>query len=176
MVADHCRPLRDQLENGGPIGEVSYSGYITTPRALLLIRDVLLDPVRGKRADSETVLRVFTQELRRDVRPIHGGQAHESRSSWKRSERAAVASGGRGRSSLKPAPRPTSASFGDWADGVAWTPKLDQGAGCWRCRPSVDFPFEGTSFRQMQAFNQVTKRCRVASQGTHPTYIYVATA
>ena len=64
----------------------------------------------------------------------------------------------------------------DWADGVAWTLKLDQGVGYWRCRPSADFPFDRTPHEQIQPFNQVTKRYRVTSHGIHPTYIYVATA
>ena len=74
-VEDHCRPLKDQLEKGSPLTNVSYSDrYIATPWALLLIREVLLDLVRGGRADSGTALRVFTRELRRDVRPIHDGR------------------------------------------------------------------------------------------------------
>ena len=64
----------------------------------------------------------------------------------------------------------------DWTDGVAWTLKLDQGVGYWRCRPSADFPFDKKPPEQIQLFNRVTKRCRVASCGIHPTYIYVAKA
>ena len=75
-VEDRFRLLKDRLGQGGPKGEVSYSDrYIAAPWALLLIREVLLDPVRSERADSGTALRVFTRERRRrDARPIHGGR------------------------------------------------------------------------------------------------------
>ena len=187
-VEDHCRPLKDRLEKGGPIGEVSYSDrYIATPWALLLIREVLLDLVRSERADSGTALRVLTRELRRrDARPIHDGRSISD--PWQDDgAREAffmeVFGAGRGRlrwrGALKletgPAPHFRELRL-DWADSVAWTLKLDQGVGYWRCRPSADFPFDRTSREQIQAFNQVTKRFRVVSQGIHPTYIYVAPA
>ena len=186
-VEDHCRPLKDQLEQGGPIREVCYSDrYIATPWALLLIREVLLDLVRNERTDSGTALRVFTRELRRDVRPIRDGrkisepwQDNGARGSF------FTEAFGAGRDRLR-WEGPLELETGraphfrelriDWADGVAWTLKLDQGVGYWRCKPSADFPFDGTSHEQIQRFNQVTKRCRVASRGIHPTYIYVATA
>ena len=188
VVEDHCRPLRDQLANGGSIKEVSYSDrYIATPWALLLIREVLLDLVRSERADSGTALRVFTRELRRrDVRPIHDGRSISD--SWqddgaRESFFTEAFEAGRGRLrwegplELETGPAPHFRELRlDWADGVVWTLKLDQGVGYWRCSPSADFPFNGTSCEQIRRFNQVTKQCRVVSQGTHPTYIYVATA
>ena len=187
VVEDHCRPLRDRLENGGSIKEVSYSDrYIATPWALLLIREVLLDLVRSERTDSGTALRVFTRDLRRDARPIRDGRAISD--PWPDDgarEAFFMEAFGAGRGRLRwegpleletgPAPHFRELRL-DWADGVAWTLKLDQGVGYWRGRPSADFPFNGTSCEQIRRFNQVTKQCRVVSQGTHPTYIYVATA
>ena len=186
-VEDHCRPLKDRLEKGGPIREVSYSDrYIATPWALLLIREVLLDLVRGERADSGTALRVFTRDLRRNVRPIHDGRSISD--PWqddgaRESFFTEALGAGRGRLRWKGALKLETGAAPhfrelrlDWADGVAWTLKLDQGVGYWRCRPSADFPFDRTSREQIQAFNQVTKRFRVVSQGIHPTYIYVAPA
>ena len=186
-VENHCRPLKDQLENGGLLKEVGYSDrYIETPWTLLLLREVLLDLVRSERADSGTALRVFTRDLRRDVRPIRAGQSisdpwqdDDARESFFMEAFEA----GRGRLRWKgglrletgPAPHFRELRL-DWADGVAWTLKLDQGVGYWRCRPSADFPFDRTPHEQIQLFNQVTKRYRVVSQGIHPTYIYVAPA
>ena len=186
-VKDHCRPLKDQLENGGPLREVSYSDrYIATPWALLLLREVLLDLVRSERVDSGTALRVFTRDLRRAARPIHDGrsisdpwQDDDARESFFMEAFEA----GRGRLQWKgglkletgPAPHFRELRL-DWADGVAWTLKLDQGVGYWRCRPSADFPFDRTSREQIQPFNQVIRQYRVISRGIHPTYIYVAPA
>ena len=122
VVQSHCRPLRDQLEKGDPLREVSYSDrYIATPWALLLIREVLLDLVRSEWADSGLAFECsrgtcgapLARFMTGDRSAIRGRMmAHGSRSSWKRLKRVAVACGGRGRSSLKPAPRLTSASFG----------------------------------------------------------------
>ena len=148
---------------------------------------MLLDLVRGERADSGTALRVFTRELRRrDARPSHDGrligdpwQDDGARESFFMEAFGA----GRGRLRWKGALKLATGSPPhfrelrlDWADGVAWTLTLDQGVGYWRCRPSADFPFDGTSREQIRRFNQVTKQCRVASQGIHPTYLYVAPA
>ena len=183
-VENHCRPLKDQLENGGLLKEVGYSDrYIETPWALLLLREVLLDLVRSERADSETALRVFTRDLRRDVRPgrsisdpwqdddarelffMEAFEAGRGRLRW------------RGGLNLETGAAPHFRELRlDWADGVAWTLKLDQGVGYWRCRPPADFPFDRTPHEQIQPFNQVTRRYRVVSQGIHPTYIYVASA
>ena len=62
----------------------------------------------------------------------------------------------------------------EWGNGAVWSLKLDQGVGYWRCRPSSDFPFDKRPHEQLQAINEIAKRCRVVSQGSHPTYIYVA--
>ena len=187
VVQSHCRPLWDQLEKGVPIREVSYSDrYIATPWALLLIREVLFDLVRSEWADSGTALRVFTRDLRRDARPIHDGRSISD--PWqddgaRESFFMEAFEAGRGRLRWKgalkletgPAPHFRELRL-DWTDGTAWTLKLDQGVGYWRCRPSADFPFGGTPREQVKSFNQVIKRCRVVSHGVHPTYIYVATA
>ena len=186
-VKDYCRPLKDQLENGGPIRKVSYSDrYIATPWALLLIREVLFDLVRSERADSGTTLRVFTRELRRDARPIHGGRLigdpwHDDGAR----EAFFMETFGAGRGRLRwegaleletgLAPHFRELPL-DWADDVAWTLSLDQGVGYWRCMPYANFPFDSTLREQMQSFNQITGRCRVTSPGIHPTYIYVAPA
>ena len=187
-VEDHCRPLKDQLENGGPIRKVSYSDrYIATPWALLLIREVLFDLVRSERADCRTALRVFTWELRRDARPIPGERSigdpwHDDGARELFFMEACGAGRGRlrwtGALELETGPAPHFRELRlDWADDVAWTLMLDQGVGYWRCRPYADFPFVGTPCEQMQAFNQVIRRCRVVAwPGIHPTYIYVAPA
>ena len=185
-VEDHCRPLKERLETGGLLKEVSYSDrYITTPWALLVIREMLLDLVRDKRADSETALRVFTRELRhRDVPPIHDRQwitnpwqDEDARESF--FMKAFEAGRGRlrwtGTLRLEVGAAPHFRELRlDWADGVAWTLKLDQGVGYWKCKPSTSFPFDGTLHDQMQSFNQAAKQCRAVSRGIHPTYIYVA--
>ena len=186
-VKDHCHPLKDQLEKGGPLKKVSYSDrYIATPWALLLIREVLFDLVRNEWADSGTALRVFTRDLRRDARRIHDERSISD--PWQDDDvresffmEAFEAGCGRlrwkGALELETGPAPHFRELRlDWTDGVAWTLKLDQGVGYWRCRPSADFPFDRTPREQIQRFNQVTRRCRVTSYGIHPTYIYIATA
>ena len=184
VVQSHCRPLRDQLEKGDPLREVSYSDrYIATPWALLLIREVLLDLVRSEWADSGTGFRVFTRDLRRAARPIHDGRSISD--PWqddgaRESFFMEAFEAGRGRLRWKgalkletgPAPHFRELRL-DWADGVAWTLKLDQGVGYWRCRPSAEFPFDRASHEKIERFNQVTRKCRMASQGIHPTYFYI---
>ena len=186
-IENHCRPLKDQLENGGPLIKVDYSDrYIGTPWALLLLREVLLDLVRNERADSGTALRVFTRDLRRAARPIREGRSISD--PWqddvaRESFFMETFEVGRGRLRWKgglnletgPAPHFRELRL-DWAGGVAWTLKLDQGMGYWRCRPSADFPFDRASREQIPIFNQTAKQRRAVSQGIHPTYIYVAPA
>ena len=192
-VEDHCRPLKDQFENGGPLQEVSYSDrYIATPWALLLLREVLLDLVRSERADSGTALRVSTWNLERADRPIHDERS--IRAPWQDDdarESFFMEAFGAGRGCLRwkgelnletgPAPHFRELRL-DWANGVAWTLTLDQGVGYWWCRPRAVFPFDGTLCEQIQCFNQVTNQYRMVSQynhrnhRNHPTYIYVAPA
>ena len=185
-VEDHCRPLKDQFEKDGLLKEVSYSDrYIATPWAVLLLREVLLDLVRSERADSGTALQVFTRNIRR-VRPIRDGrlvsdpwQDDDARESFFL-EAFEVGRGllrWEGGLKLDTGPAPHFRELRlDWAEGVAWTLKLDQGVGYWRCRPTTDFPFDGTPSEQVQSSNQAAKQGRVISSGAHPTYIYIADA
>ena len=76
QAGDHCRPLKEQLEQGGALARVSYRDrYLATPWSLLLLREVLLRLVREGWADSETALRLFTRDLRRDRRPSRNGRS-----------------------------------------------------------------------------------------------------
>ena len=187
-VKDCCRPLKDRLEIGGLLKEVSYSDrYITNPWALLLIREVLFDLVRNERADSRTAFRVFTRKLgRREVSPLYDRlwitnpwQDEDARESFFRKAFEADHSQlhWTGTLNLEVGAAPHFRELRlNWADGVAWTLKLDQGVGYWRCKPSAPFPFDGTLHEQMQSFNQAARQCRTASRGSHPTYIYVAKA
>ena len=185
-VKDCCRPLKDQLEKGDPLKEVSYSDrYIATPWALLLLREVLLDLIRSERADSGTALRVFTRDLRR-ARPAHGRlsihgpwQDDDARESF--FLEAFGADRGRmpwqGELKIETGSPPHFRELRlDWADGAAWTLNLDQGVRYWRCRPSVDFPFDGTPHEQMQSFDVAAQQCHAVSAGVHPTYLYVVKA
>ena len=186
-VEDRCGPLKDQLEQGGPITEVCYSDrYVSSPWALLLIREVLLDLVRRERADSGTAFQVFTRELRGDGRPIRDGLSIGD--AWPDDdvrESFFMESFRVGRGHLQwegplaietgPAPHFRELRL-NWADGVAWTLKLDQGVGYWRCRPSAGFPFGRKASEQLQSFNDIAAQCRATSRGVHPTYIYVAPA
>ena len=186
QVDDHCAALKEQLERGGPLREVAYSDrYLTTPWALLLVRELALDLVRRERVDSETTLRIFTRELRQDLRT-----ARESRTvseQWRdNGDRESLFTQafdkGRGRLRWKD---PVKFETGlaphfrelrlDWGNGTAWSLKLDQGVGYWRCRPSADFPFSKTPSEQLEPLNRIAGRCRIASQGIDPTYVYVAT-
>ena len=62
----------------------------------------------------------------------------------------------------------------DWKDGTAWTLKLDQGVGYWRCRPAGRLGLFERAEERLAKLNEITKRCRVTSQGIYPTIIYVA--
>ena len=187
QVDDHCDALKDQLESGGPLREVIYSDrYLTTPYALLLVRELMLDLIRRERADSETTLRIFTRELRRDARAPRDRRLATDQ--WQDDEDrhalyAQAFDKGRGRLRWK---GPFKFETGlaphfrelrlDWGDGVAWSLKLDQGIGYWRCRPSTDFPFSKKPSEQLEPLNEIARRYRVASQGIDPTFVYVAAA
>lgn len=184
-VQDHCRQFKEQFEQGTPLARVTYSDrYIVTPWTLLLLREVLFDLVREKRAGTETVLRLFTRDLQHDLRSY--GSAQSINKQWQNdSARKAFSTHafrtGRGQLRWKgpfefetgPAPHFRELKL-EWEDGVVWSLKLDQGVGFWRCRPSAGFPFEETPQEQLKAINELSKRCRAVSLGTHPTYIYVA--
>ena len=185
QVEDHCPPLKSQLESGTQLTRVSYSDrYIATPWALLLLREALLDLVRAGRADSGTSLRVLTRDLRRDLRPSRDGRSINDQWQDDVAREAFFTQAfdtGRGRLRWQ---GPLTFETGvaphfrelrlEWGNGVAWSLKLDQGVGYWRCRPSAGFPFEETPREQLKVINEIAKRCRVVSQGSHPTYIYVA--
>ena len=184
-VQDHCRRLNEQFEQGDPLARVSYSDrYVATPWALLLLREVLLDLVREGRADSGTSLRLLTRDLRRDLRPGRDGRSISDQ--WQHDvarEEFFTQAFDRGRGRLR-WQGPLTFETGvaphfrelrlEWGNGAAWSLKLDQGVGYWRCRPSASFPFEETPHEQLQIVNGIAKRCRVVSQGSHPTYVYVA--
>ena len=147
-------------------------------------REVLLDLVREGRADSGTGLRLLTRDLRRDLRPGRDGRSISNQ--WQDDvarEAFFTQAFEKGRGRLRwqgsltfetgVAPHFRELRL-EWGNGATWSLKLDQGVGYWRCRPSEGFPFEGTPHEQLQVVNEIAKRCRVVSQGSHPTYVYVA--
>ena len=184
-VQECCRPLKAQLDQGALLTAVSYSDrYIATPWALLLLREVLLDLVREERSNSRTALRLLTRSLRRDLRPSRFGRSVSDQ--WQddaaRLSFFTQAFGmGNGRLRWKgplefesgPAPHFRELRL-EWENGAAWSLKLDQGVGYWRCRPSSDFPFDKNPGEQLQAINEMSRRCWAVSQGGHPTFVYVA--
>ena len=184
-VENHCPPFKSQLAPGTQLTRVSYSDrYIATPWALLLLREVLLDLVRAGRADSGTSLRVLSRDLRRDLRPSRDGRSISDQWQDDVAREAFFTQAfdtGRGRLRWQ---GPLTFETGvaphfrelrlDWGNGAAWSLKLDQGVGYWRCRPSAGFPFDETPHEQLQVINEIARRSRVVSQGSHPTYIYLA--
>ena len=186
-LRSHCHRLREQFERGGPLKRVSYCDrYIATPWALLLLREVLLDLVRKEQTDSGTSLRVLTRDLRRDLRPSRDGRSIGDQWQDDAARQTFFTQAfdiGRGRLRWKgpfefetgPAPHFRELRL-EWENGAAWSLKLDQGVGYWRCRPSVAFPFDEEPPEQVRAVNRIAKRCRVVSHGSHPTYIYIASA
>ena len=186
-VQMRCRPLKEQFEQGGPLAHVSYSDrYIATPWALLLLRELLLDLVRKERAGSRTALRVLTRKLRPALYPRRDGGSISDQYRDDAARQCFVTQAfdaGRGRLRWKgPLEFETGAAPHfrelrlEWASGVVWSIKLDQGVGYWRCRPSAAFPFDEEPHEQTRAANEIARRCRVVSHGSHPTYIYVASA
>ena len=184
-VQNRCRPLKEQLEQGALLTRVTYSDrYIATPWALLLLREVLLDLVRQERADSRTALRLLTRDLRRDLRPSRYGRSVSDQ--WQddaaRQSFFTHAFGKdrgrlrwRGPLELESGATPHFRELRlEWENGATWSLKLDQGVGYWRCRPSSDFPFDKNLHEQLQAINEMSKRCRAVSQGSHPTFVYAA--
>ena len=184
-VQSHCRTLKEQFDHGGPLTHVSYSDrYISTPWALLLLREVFLDLVRKERADSRTALRLLTRELRRNQYPSRDGGliSDQWRDDAARETFTTLAiDSGRGRLHWKgtfefetgSAPHFRELRL-EWENGAVWSLKLDQGVGYWRCRPPAPFPFDKEPHEQTKAVNKIVKRCRVVPQGSHPTYIYIA--
>ena len=145
---------------------------------------MLLDLVRAGRADSGTGLRLLTRDLRRDLRPGRDGRSISDQWQDDVAREAFFTQAfetGRGRLRWQGsltfetgvAPHFRELRL-EWGNGAAWSLKLDQGVGYWRCRPSEAFPFDETPHEQLQVINEIAKRSRVVSQGSHPTYIYVA--
>ena len=186
-VQGHCRTLKEQFKHGGPLTHVSYCDrYISTPWALLLLREVFLDLVRERRADSRTALRLITRDLRRNLYPSRDGGliSDQWRDDPARETFVTQAiDSGRGRLRWKGAFEFEAGSaphFRElrlkWENGAVWSLKLDQGVGYWRCKPSALFPFDQDPRAQVRAVNEIVKRCRVVSHGGHPTCIYIAPA
>ena len=186
-ILDECRAFSDDFADRGPLARVSYSDrYVATPWALLLLREILLDLVREGRTGPETAFQLLTQDLRDDRRP-RGSEKFVTDPFEDDAAREAIfqyaletGRGGlcwEGPFELVTGPAPHFRELRlDWADGTAWSLKLDQGVGYWRCRPAGRLgPFEKAEER-LEKLNEVTKRCRVTSQGIYPTIIYVAKA
>ena len=185
QVEDHCTALKEQLDRERPLRQVTYSDrYLTTPWALLLVRELALDLVRKKRVDSETTLRIFTRELRQDLRAAR--EARSVSDQWRdNGNRESLFMqafyNGRGQLRWK---GPVQFETGlpphfrelrlHWDNGTTWSLKLDQGVGYWRCRPSADFPFSKAPNEQLESLNRIAGRCRTASRGIDPTFVYVA--
>ena len=72
-VLGRCGGLEKAFDENGSLERVSYSDrYISTPWALVLLREILLDLVRQGRADSGTELQVLSRNLRNAYRPRAG--------------------------------------------------------------------------------------------------------
>ena len=183
-VLDRCRGLEEQFEQKGLLERVTYSDrYITTPWALVLLREILLGLMRQGQVGSRTELGVFTRGLRKTYRP--GRDAVLISDSFQDDaarELVFEEAMGTGRGTLRwTGPRALKAGLPphfrelrlEWKDGTAWSLLLDQGVGYWRCCPRGEFPFKSTVQEQLTCLNGVVKRDRIASFGTYPTYIYV---
>ena len=135
--------------------------YITTPWALVLLREILLDLVRRGRADPGTKLEVLTRELRNTYRP--GREAVRVSDSFQEdAARESVfeqAMGTRRGTVRWIGPRRLEAGLAphfrelrlQWRDGTAWSLLLDQGVSYWQCRPRAEFPLKFTAEEQMNA-------------------------
>ena len=183
-IHNHCSPLKEQFDKG-LLTSVSYCDrYLATPWGALLLREVLLRLVREGWADYRTALRLFTRELRRDLRPSRDGQSISDQ--WQDDAARQLffeqaIDMGRGRLSWN---GPFKFETGDaphfrelrleWGTGDTWTLKLDQGLGYWRCRPYADFPFARQPHDQVHFLNEIVKTHKVVTQGNHPTYVYIA--
>ena len=186
-ILDECRALGDGFAEGGPLARVSYADrYITTPWALLLLREILLDLVREGRAGPGTDLHLLTRDLREDRRPRGAemlvNDPFEDEATRKAVFQHALETGRgglcwEGSFELETGPAPHFRELRlDWKDGTAWSLKLDQGVGYWRCRPAGRLRRFERAQEQLAKLNEITKRCRVTSQGIYPTIIYVAKA
>ena len=184
-VHNRCGPLKEQFDQG-PLTSVSYCDrYLATPWGLLLLREVLLRLVREGWADSGTAFRLFTKKLRTDSRPRPDGRSISDQ--WQDDDARQLffkhaIDKGRGRLRWKgPFNFETGAAPHfrelrlEWGNGGAWSLKLDQGVGYWRCQPSADFPFDGEPHEQVRSINGTVGTRKVVSRDTtHPTYVYIA--
>ena len=149
--------LKEQFDKG-LLTSVSYCDrYLATPWGALLLREVLLRLAREGWADSRTALKLFTRELRRNLRPSRDGRSISDQ--WQDDAarqlffEQAIGTG-RGRLSWN---GPFKFETGDaphfrelrleWGTGDTWTLKLDQGLGYWRCRPVCRLSFQTTAAR-----------------------------
>ncbi len=184
-VCEHCRPLKDQFTQGGPLKRVKYSDrYLATPWALLLLREVLLKLVREGHADSSTSLHLLTREIRPHFRPDRISQSindqwqDDTRRRWFFEQ---VIDRGRGHLRWKGLFRFETGNAPhfrelrlEWGRGLVWTLKLDQGFGYWKHRPYANFPFEKSPREQVRSINATIKNGKVVACGSHPTFVYVA--
>ena len=183
-IHNHCSPLKEQFSKD-LLTRVSYCDrYLATPWAGLLLRELLLRLVREGWADSQTALRLFTRDMRRDRRQSRDGRSIGDK--WqddaaRQSFFEQAIDTGRGRLGWK---GPFKFETGDaphfrelrleWEGGDIWTLKLDQGLGYWRCRPNADFPFDGNPPKQVLSINDTVKTRKVAAHGNHATFVYIA--
>ena len=184
-VLGQCGALENEFKRQGALTRVSYCDrYIATPWALVLLREILLELVRFGRADPGTMLKVLTKDLGNRYRAGRpGGYVADSfldeaariglfETAFE-AGRGSLCWSGRIEFETGSAPHFRELAL-EWKDGTAWSLRLDQGVGYWRCRPSAEFPFNTTAEEQLPRMNEIVKRHRVVSQGNFPTYIYVA--
>ena len=184
LVLNACCPLNEDFAQRGPLARVSYSDrYVSTPWALLLLREILLDLVREGRVSPHTEFHLLTRDLRTDRRPrtteILVTDAFKDDATRHDLLQYAFEKGRSGLSWKGPfaletgsAPHFRELRF-DFADGTAWSLKLDQGIGYWRCRPAGRLRHLKSEEEQLAQLNEIAKQCRVVSQGSFPTIVYV---
>ena len=183
-IRNGCSSLKEQFDRGRFLTRVRYCDrYLATPWSLLLLRELLLRLVQEGWADSSTALEVLTRDIRRDS---YRGSASQSISdNWedtgsRQSFFECAIEVGRGPSRWKgpfefktgSAPHFRELRL-DWGAGLAWTLKLDQGFGPWRCRPYAAFPFGAAPREQVSSANNTVKTQKVVMHGSDPTYVYI---
>ena len=183
-VHEHCRPFKDQFEQGEPLTRVKYSDrYMATPWALLLLREVLLRLVREGQADTRTALHLFTREIRPHYRPNRISQSINDQWQDDRARRSFFEQAidkGRGRLRWKGPFRFETGNAPhfrelrlEWGLRRVWTLKLDQGFGYWKHRPYANFPFDNSPREQVRSMNATINNGKVVAFGSHPTFVYV---
>lgn len=184
LMLDRSPRLRQQFSGNESIQRVIYSDrYVTSPWALLLLREIFQDLVRKGQVDSRTLLHLFTQELHLVRGPRRSGDSvsDQFRSDAMRkdffelamkSECGEFSWNGPVELHTGGAPHYRELRL-EWDDSVVSTFKLDQGVGYWRCRPSFRFPFENSADQQLVSSQQLGRSIQVVSQSNHPTFVYV---